>query len=503
MTSHRQLLADYAETGSEEAFRELVTAYIGFVHGSALRLVEGNVQLAEDVTQTVFTDLARRAKILSPDVMVGGWLHRRACHAAATVMRGERRRRIREQEAAHMHTLNHDTPDLALAAIAPVLDESINQLGSADRAAITLRFFEQLNNRAIGESLGITEAAAQKRVERALEKLRRLLARRGLGLTTVALALAVSTASATAAPTGLATTAATAALAAAPAGTGFTLTTLKFMTIAKIKLTAVAVMVALLAAGTATTIILHHREAAYGYTPPANPDPQAILNEAQADTAAGRYREALAKHIWYRDNALRYQPSQVGVRNSFALSYWAELAGKYPPAREKLEAIRDQALAQVQDPSADVKTVLSAFITVVSIDNGLQATGKNVELFKWLDTHNPAAARRAYPVAERDLIEAREYTVCGRYLDADASYRRILNMYNVTKRARPASPELEQFAVKSFSNQSARLVAVLALNHQTEAAARVSGEAAKTIGTPEFATLLAEARTGKVPPVWP
>lgn len=87
MTAHRQLLAEYANTGSEEAFREIVVAYIGIVHGCALRLVNGNSQLAEDIAQTVFTDLGRRAKTLSPEVIVGGWLHRRTCYAAAAAMR--------------------------------------------------------------------------------------------------------------------------------------------------------------------------------------------------------------------------------------------------------------------------------------------------------------------------------------------------------------------------------------------------------------------------------
>lgn len=164
MTPHRQLLAEYAESGSEEAFRELVAAYIGLVHGSALRLVNDHRQLAEDIAQTVFTDLARQAKRLSPETMMGGWLHRRTCHAAATALRGERRRLIREQEAATMNALNSDDGDAALAAIAPVLDEAINELAEADRAAITLRFFERLDLRSIGKTMGTTEAAAQKRV---------------------------------------------------------------------------------------------------------------------------------------------------------------------------------------------------------------------------------------------------------------------------------------------------------------------------------------------------
>ena len=501
MTPHRQWLADYADSSSEEAFRQLVAAYIGLVYGSALRLVNGHAQLAEDITQTVFTDLARRAKILSPDVLLGGWLHRRACHAAATALRGERRRLRREQEAARMNTLNSDNSDTALAALAPVLDEAINQLGAADRAAITLRFFERMDLRAVGENMGTTEAAAQKRLERALDKLRGLLARRGFGLTSVALALAVGGASATAAPAGLAVSVSATALTAAPVSASFTLTTLKIMAMTKLKLTAVAVVVALLAAGTATTVVLT-RPAAYAYVPPPHPDPMAILYEAHADTAAGHYPESLAKHIWYRDNALRLQPAQRGVRDSFALSYWAELAEKYPPALRKLTAIRDEAAQQLRDPHAAPRAVASAFIIVISINNGLKEQGKNVDLFKWLDSHNPAAARMVYSVAERDLIAAREYTVCGRYMDADASYKRLLNMYNLTKRA--GSPQMQQdFAVNAFTNQCAELVAVLAINKRTDEAVRVAHEALQVLESPAFSALLADAKNGTVPAPWP
>jgi hypothetical protein len=117
----------------------------------------------------------------------------------------------------------------ALARVTPVLDEAINQLSPRDRQAIMLRFFEHADLRAVGEAMGTTVTAAQKRVERALEKLRGLLARRGVVLSATALALAVGSASATAAPAGLAATISGAALAGAPAGAGFTLATLKII----------------------------------------------------------------------------------------------------------------------------------------------------------------------------------------------------------------------------------------------------------------------------------
>ena len=92
MTDSQQLLATYVKTGSEAAFRELLACYIDLVYSTALRLVQGDTHQAEDVAQTVFTDLAREAHTLSADTMLGGWLHRDTCFVASKLMRAERRR---------------------------------------------------------------------------------------------------------------------------------------------------------------------------------------------------------------------------------------------------------------------------------------------------------------------------------------------------------------------------------------------------------------------------
>src|SRR5437868_13184722 len=102
MTDSQQLLAEYARNGSEAAFRELVARFVGLVYSTALRLVEGDTHRAEDVAQTVFVNLARKARTLPEDVRLGGWLHRDTCLVASHAMRGERRRRSRERQAAEM-----------------------------------------------------------------------------------------------------------------------------------------------------------------------------------------------------------------------------------------------------------------------------------------------------------------------------------------------------------------------------------------------------------------
>jgi RNA polymerase sigma factor (sigma-70 family) len=254
MTDHRTLLADYADNGSEQAFGELVARYVNLVYSTAVRLVSGDAHRAEDVTQMVFTDLARQAGALSPQVMLGGWLHRRTCHVAATLMRGERRRLERERQAAQMNALEANA-ESRFEEFAPMLDEAINHLSRRDRAAIVLRFFEGRDLRSVGQALAITDDAAQKRVSRALEKLRTLLARRGVTLSAAGLAAALGAEAVTAAPVGLAAAVSATALAGTAAGSGLALGLLKLMAMTKFKLATAAVIVA----GMGTTLVLEHR----------------------------------------------------------------------------------------------------------------------------------------------------------------------------------------------------------------------------------------------------
>ena len=255
MTENQQLLAEYAATGSEAAFRELVARYVDLVYSAAVRLVNGDTHLAEDVSQTVFVDLARLARTLSQDVMLGGWLHRHACFVASKTLRGERRRLARERQAVEMNAIEDHTA-ANLAQVAPILDEAINQLGAEDRTAILLRFFEQHDFHAVGAAMGSNEEAARKRVDRALGKLELLLKRRGAALSATALAATLATQTVTAAPAGLAVSISSVALAGAATGGGTALTLLKIMSMTKLK---IGIISAIVVAGVAIPLVMHQQ----------------------------------------------------------------------------------------------------------------------------------------------------------------------------------------------------------------------------------------------------
>ena len=197
-TDDIQLLRDFGEHQSDAAFAALVTRHVSLVYSVALRQT-GNPHAAEEITQAVFIILARKAASLGPKTILSGWLFQTARLTAANFLRGQIRRQEREQEAYMQSLSNEPEPDV-WPQIAPLLDDALDRLGERDRHAIVLRFFENRSLGEVGAALGASEDAAKMRVNRALEKLRKLFSKRGVMLTTTVIAGAVAANSVQAAP---------------------------------------------------------------------------------------------------------------------------------------------------------------------------------------------------------------------------------------------------------------------------------------------------------------
>jgi len=250
------LLKQYAGENSEAAFAALAGRHVNLVYSTALRSA-GNADAAEEITQAVFIILARKAKSLSGKTILTGWLYQTTRLTAANHQRTETRRRNREQEAFMQTALNEPEPE-AWTQIAPLLDDAISKLGEKERNAILLRFFENKSAREMAAALRVGEPAAQKRVTRAVGKLRAFFAKRGVTLSAAAIAGAVAANSVHAAPAGLAAMV-TAAAAKGAAVSGSTLIlvkgALKLMAWAKMQTAVVAGAVVLFAAGAATVTV--------------------------------------------------------------------------------------------------------------------------------------------------------------------------------------------------------------------------------------------------------
>ncbi|MEY2879353.1 MAG: hypothetical protein RLZZ15_1733 [Verrucomicrobiota bacterium] len=221
MNSDSELLRRYVEERSEAAFTTIVQRHIGLVYSVALRRVGGDTHLAEDVAQRVFGDLARKAASLSDRATLAGWLYVSAHRASAATVRGEQRRKAREAEAHLMETtLTDSTPEADWAQLRPVIDDAIVSLKEEEREAIALRYFENRSFAEVGTTLRVTEEAARKRVARAVDKLRALLAHRGVTSTVTAVGVALTAVGVASAPLGLSAKIAGHALANAGAVSG-------------------------------------------------------------------------------------------------------------------------------------------------------------------------------------------------------------------------------------------------------------------------------------------
>ena len=230
MIDDATLLRRYAIDRSEGAFTELVDRHIDLVYGAALRRT-GSHHAAADIAQLVFTTLARQARRLSRHSVLPAWLHTATRNASLNLMISEQRRKARESEAASMGTAaSADAASLDWEGIKPVLDGAIDDLPLADREVVVLRFLERREFSEIGLALRVSTDAARMRSGRALEKLRAVLARRGIMSTAAALGAMVSSQSLVAAPAGIAATVVSASMAGGLAGAGIASSFLSIMT---------------------------------------------------------------------------------------------------------------------------------------------------------------------------------------------------------------------------------------------------------------------------------
>jgi RNA polymerase sigma factor (sigma-70 family) len=266
--NNSQVLAPPLPQQGREAFGRLVEQHIDFVYAAAFRQT-GDPHIAQDITQAVFLLLWQKAGRLKQGTLMKGWLFNTTRYVVANVRRAEARRKFHEREAAAMHV--QSPGEDRWPHIAPHLDDALAELSEKDRRVLLLRFFEDLPLSAVGEALSISEPAAQKRVERALERLRHFLVGRGAAVDGAALGGILYAGVAQAAPVHLVKATIDLALNGAPgaaqSGSAFSLAkgTASLMAAAKTKTIAMIAILFLLVAPT-TVIAIHYATSLFAQT---------------------------------------------------------------------------------------------------------------------------------------------------------------------------------------------------------------------------------------------
>jgi len=228
MCTDAELLQRYVRDRQEEAFSELVQRHFPVVYAAALRRGQGRADLAEEAAQQVFCDLARKSATLMHYDSLIGWLYRSVRYAVIDAMRADGRRRdLARRAALDPVAMPGDTdapPDWT--ELRPWLDAAMDDLRERDREVVLMRYFYNQSFREIGVRLGVSENTARMRTERGLERLRGLLARRGVRSSAAVLAVALGHEACASAPAGVGFAVTQAALAVGPAqGVGAMLTT--------------------------------------------------------------------------------------------------------------------------------------------------------------------------------------------------------------------------------------------------------------------------------------
>jgi hypothetical protein len=235
------------------------------------------------------------------------------------------------------------------------------------------------------------------------------------------------------------------------------------------------------------------------WTPPANPDPQQILQDARSDTKALLYDDALAKFVWFHHHALEHNRALSGVRLSFALGYWHELAKQHPPALAAMKHERDDARQKV----GDRQNPRESFADFAALNRELGETRQTRDLFVEVESKDSKLAQQIFSLAKPALIEAKEYQLCGRYLAPQRDLQSEAQLLKLHRDRAQQNPLLMNFAVRRFTHEVSTLVALLVINERKDEAVPIADSAKAELDDADFREALEAALAGKLPAPWP
>ena len=236
------------------------------------------------------------------------------------------------------------------------------------------------------------------------------------------------------------------------------------------------------------------------WRPQHDPNPSEILHSAVDDTREGSHEQALAKLLWFHENALEIEPGLTGVRLSFAFGYWLDLASVYPPARDAFIRIRDETEAAFREEPSN----FNLFQDLASMNDRLGDGIRTAGLFANVAERDRATATRLYHVAEPHLIAAGQYHACGPFLDPNPRLERAHNGYRTMKQHEEEAKTqydipIPQVARPLYVQNVATFVALLVINDRAEDARNAYDVTLQVFNDDEFRMIMDTAMTGHLP----
>jgi tetratricopeptide (TPR) repeat protein len=232
------------------------------------------------------------------------------------------------------------------------------------------------------------------------------------------------------------------------------------------------------------------------WVPPNNPNPRTILSEANLDAKAKRYQLALEKYLWIYEKSTVVEPAFIGVRLSFALAAWNDLANEYPPAMNKLLEKRDEALQMLNEGRDPQRS----FMDLAGINRVLKQVPKTVAAFEQLDKNSPRIAKEVYALAQPALIANQKVELCGRYLDGTKDFEKLHESFRMIKTLKGIGDDAVARYESEFFKGVSTIVFILAVNDRREEALEIVRKAKEVSNNESFQLMLDEALAGKNPP---
>jgi len=141
-------------------------------------------------------------------------------------------------------------------------------------------------------------------------------------------------------------------------------------------------------------------------------DFEELPSEAMIDYYKADYASAHVKYEWYFENAEKLKPSLRGVRVSFCLAGWVEVAKKYPPAMKRIIELKENALNNFNE-----KNSIDAFRDFSCISRYLETGNEVLDIFYSYHQKNKELSKQLFRHAYDFLVENKEWEVCTEYMD--------------------------------------------------------------------------------------